>query len=32
MDEIRTDEFWAMLIITEEQDLLERQKLPGAGR
>ena len=29
LDEIRGDEFCAMLIIAEERDLLEREKLPG---
>jgi hypothetical protein len=29
LDEIRADEFCAMLIIAEERDLLEREKLPG---
>ena len=28
-DEIRGDEFCAMLIIAEERDLLEREKIPG---
>jgi hypothetical protein len=28
-DEIRADEFCAMLIIAEERDLLEREKLPA---
>jgi len=31
LDEIRGDEFCAMLIIAEERDLLEREKAPGAG-
>jgi hypothetical protein len=32
LDEIRADEFCAMLIIAEERDLLEREKLPqGRG-
>jgi hypothetical protein len=31
LDEIRGDEFGAMLIIAEERDLLEREKLPGSG-
>ena len=31
LDEIRADEFCAMLIIAEERDLLEREKLPGPG-
>ena len=30
LDEIRADEFFAMLVITEERDLLEREKLPGS--
>ncbi len=29
LDEIATDEFQAMLIIAEERDLLEREKMPG---
>jgi hypothetical protein len=29
LDEIRADEFCAMLIIAEERDLLEREKLPN---
>jgi hypothetical protein len=29
LDEIRADELCAMLIIAEERDLLEREKLPG---
>jgi len=29
LDEIRADEFYAMLIIAEERDLLECEKLPG---
>jgi hypothetical protein len=29
LDEIRGDEFCAMLIIAEERDLLERENLPG---
>src|SRR5450755_1821085 len=29
IDEIRADEFCAMLIIAEERDLLEREKSPG---
>ena len=29
LDEIRGDEFCAMLIIGEERDLLEKEKLPG---
>ena len=29
-DEIRADEFCALLIIAEERDLLEREKLPGS--
>ena len=29
LDEIRGEEFCAMLIIAEERDLLEREKLPG---
>jgi hypothetical protein len=31
LEEIRADEFYAMLIIADERDLLEREKLPGAG-
>ena len=30
LEEIRADEFQAMLIIAEERDLLERDKLPGS--
>jgi len=30
LDEIRADEFCAMLIIAEERDLLEREKLLGS--
>ena len=30
LDEIRADEFFAMLVITEERDLLEREKSPGS--
>ena len=29
LDEIRGDEFCAMLIIAEERDLLKREKFPG---
>jgi hypothetical protein len=29
LGDIRADEFCAMLIIAEERDLLEREKLPG---
>ena len=29
LEEIRADEFCAMLIIAEERDLLDREKLPG---
>ena len=32
LDEIRGDEFCAMLIVAEERDLLEREKLPGSRR
>ena len=32
IDEIRGDEFCAILIIAEERDLLEREKLPGSQR
>ena len=32
LSEIRADEFQAMLIIAEERDLLERERLPGNGR
>jgi hypothetical protein len=31
LDEIRGDEFCAMVIIAEERDLLEREKSPGSG-
>jgi hypothetical protein len=31
LDEIRGDEFCAMLIIAEERDQLEREKAPGGG-
>src|SRR3989442_11655038 len=31
LDEILGDEFCAMLIIAEERDLLEREKLPRSG-
>ena len=31
LDEIRGDEFCAMMIIAEERDQLEREKLPGLG-
>jgi hypothetical protein len=31
LDEIRADEFCAMLIIVEERDLLERKEVPGTG-
>ena len=31
LDEIRADEFFAMLVITEERDLLERERLPSSG-
>jgi hypothetical protein len=27
----RADEFYAMLIIAEERDLLAREKVPGSG-
>ena len=30
LDEIRGDEFCAMLIITEERDHFDREKLPGS--
>ncbi len=30
LDEIRADEFCAMLIISEERDLLDRDKSPGS--
>ena len=29
LEDIRADEFQAMLIVAEERDLLEREKLPG---
>jgi hypothetical protein len=29
MDEVLADEFYAMLIIAEEWELLERKKIPG---
>ena len=29
LDDIRADEFQAMLIIAEERDFLDREKLPG---
>ena len=29
IDDIRADEFYAMLIIAEERDLLERERMPG---
>jgi hypothetical protein len=29
LDEIREDEFYAMPIIAEERNLLEREKIPG---
>ena len=32
LDEIRADEFCAMLIIAEERNLLEREKVPGCQR
>ena len=32
LDEVRGDEFCAMLIIAEERDVLEREKLPGSRR
>jgi hypothetical protein len=31
LDEIRADEFWAMLIIAEEREWSEREKLPEAA-
>jgi len=31
LDEIRADEFSAVLIIAEERDLLDRERLPGSG-
>ncbi len=31
LDDIRGDEFCAMLIVAEERDVPEREKLPGAG-
>ena len=30
LEEIRADEFQAMMIIAEERDLLEREKFPGS--
>jgi hypothetical protein len=30
LEEIRADEFYAMLILEEERDRLDREKLPGA--
>jgi len=30
LDEVVGDEFYAMMLIEEERDLLEREKLPGA--
>lgn len=30
LDEIRADEFCAILIIAEERDLLERERIPAA--
>ena len=32
LDDIRGDEFCAMLIIAEERDLLDREKLPNSHR
>jgi len=32
LEEITASEFQAMLIIAQERDLLEREKLPGHGR
>ena len=32
LDEIRGDEFFAMLIVAEERDLLEREKFQSPGR
>ena len=29
LDEIAADEFYAMLLIEEERDRMEREKLPG---
>ncbi len=31
IDDIRADEFYTMLIIAEERDLLERERLPSTG-
>ena len=31
IDDIRADEFYTMLIIAEERDLLERERLPSSG-
>ena len=32
LDDIKADEFQAMLTIAEERDLLDREKLPSGGR
>ena len=31
LDDIRADEFYAMLILEDEREKLEREKLPGSG-
>jgi len=31
LDELRADEFYAMLILAEEQERLEHEKLPRSG-
>ena len=31
LDEIAADEFYAMLLIEEERDQLERESVPGRG-
>ena len=31
LDDVKADEFQVMLIVAEERDLLEREKLPGLG-
>ncbi len=31
LEEVLADEFYAMLILEEERDRWEREKLPGAG-
>jgi hypothetical protein len=32
LDEIRADEFYAMLVLEEENEQLEREQLPGPGK